>query len=439
MNAITRKKAPWGLFGAVAVAVAVESAVARLDLDLTRPENLDWRQAHRAAARSAPGCDVLCFGTSMAAFGVFPEVVERKSGLRPEHGGLRRPGLVQLFLAAPGARSGAKPRAVLVDFHPWLLAAPYDPATDLSDVVGLRDSADLAWALGDVRFFVSQALTRSFPSIYHRHAIRKGVFAALGGLPVSLRDGNLQALRNHLRNKGAIVSARVPGYRGEVADVYKTILIDRPFHCLPVEERYIRRFLDLADAHGVRVYWLVMPLVPALQHGRGAAGRDAEYLRFVRAFQGHPNLSVIDGRKSAYPHSVFFDACHLDSQGGYVFSSDLAEVLRRGRVGEAGGWFDLPAYRDRPVNVPIENTLESALALERAGARCAGEARPGQRGIGSTRSGRGPIMIKTGVCVWVGRNTRGTCRETEFTGRRALGLARRGRAGRGVRGGRREL
>jgi hypothetical protein len=34
---------PWGLLGALVAAIAIEAVIANHDLDLTRPENLDWR------------------------------------------------------------------------------------------------------------------------------------------------------------------------------------------------------------------------------------------------------------------------------------------------------------------------------------------------------------------------------------------------------------
>lgn len=361
---------PWGLLGAAAAVLAAEACVARLDLDLTRPENCDWRQAVRAASQDAPGRDVLCFGTSMVQQGVLPEVIERGAGLRAHNMGIYSGRAVSsYFLLRRALASGARPSAVLVDFHPAFLGAPYLVENRWSDLLGFWDCVDLSWTVKDARFFASTVLDKAVPSIYQRLAIRKSVLDSLRGSPQSLRLGNLQALRNHRQNKGALVGLRNPSYRGGVTGGYQKILVERVFRCCPAEESYLHRFLALAAAHGVRVYWVVMPLTPALQQAREARGVDAEYTRFVRSFRKYPNLVVIDGRRSGYDHPVFVDACHLDPQGGFVLSSDVAEILRRGRGRGSDDvrWVNLPPYRDRPIDVPLENALQSQLAVKRGG------------------------------------------------------------------------
>ena len=371
MNAIPRNRAPWGLLGAILAVIAVETAVARLDLDLTPAGNIDWRQARRAAVNKAQTCDVLCFGTSMVQQGVYPRVIERRSGLRARNLGVYA-GRVPYcyYLLRKALASGARPSAVILEIHPAFVASHYEVHDGYCDLLGLRDCIDMAWTLKDAKYLVAPALGMALPSIYERHAIRKGVLAALRGEAVSLRLANLRDLRIHRLNQGALVTIRNPEYQGQIADLYRLILMERKFHCIPQEELYLRRFLDLAAAQNIRVYWLLMPMAPALQHGREVKGRDAEYTRFVESFRGYPNLTVLDARQSGYGHWVFTDACHLDPQGAFVLSSDLAEILRRERRKQPGDtherWVHLPPYRDRPIDIPIENAVDAALAVSRA-------------------------------------------------------------------------
>jgi len=376
VNATTTHKTPWGLLGAVAAVIAVEAAVARLDLDLTPAGNIDWRQARRAAERKAPGCDLLCFGTSMVQQGVYPRVIEQRAGLRGQNLGVyagRAPYGYYLFRRALAA--GARPSAVILDVHPAFVASPYEVHDGYPDLLGLRDCADMAWTLKDAGFLVGPLLRTALPSVYQRHTIRSGVVAALRGRYVSMRFANLRDLRIHRKNQGALVTIRNTEYRGGIADNYRMMLMDRAFRCIPEDRLYLRRFLDLAAARGVRVYWLAMPLAPALQHGREVKGRDAEYTEFVESFvREYPGLTVLDARRSGYGHSVFTDACHLDPLGAFALSSDVAEYLRRARrprpepaPGDGRArWVNLPAYRERTIDVPIENAVEAAMAVLQA-------------------------------------------------------------------------
>ena len=369
MSSNRRSGIPWGLLGAIAAVMAIEGAVARLDLVLTRSENFDWRQARHAAGSRTAGCDVLCFGTSMVAQGILPEVIEQKSGLRTQNLAVCAGRSVYAYYYLRQAlASGARPKAALVDFHPAYLKSHYEIHSGWADLLGFRDCVDLAWTLKDPQFFVQPILDKTVPSIYERMSIRFKILDALRGNEVSNRFVNLQYLRNHNRNKGSLVSQKNPYYQGEIAPVYRVALLDQPFACFAAEEFYLRRFLDLAAAHGVRVYWVVMPLCPSLEQNREARGLNAKYTEFVNSFAGDPNLVVLDARSSGYVHHVFTDACHLDVQGAFNFSSDVAEVLRREREGTAGAgharWVKLPTYRERPIDVAIETAVDSEVALK---------------------------------------------------------------------------
>jgi hypothetical protein len=77
----------------------------------------------------------------------------------------------------------------------------------------------------------------------------------------------------------------------------------------------------------------------------------------------YPNVTVLDGRHSGYDHTLFVDASHLDGQGAYTLSRDVADVLRRGLAGDDAvvrtRWVDLPAYRACPVEVALEDVEQS--------------------------------------------------------------------------------
>ena len=67
-----RRAVPAGLLGMLALVAGVERYVAAPDDDLCHPWGRDWRAADRAARGKAAGCDVLCFGDSLAKYAVIP-------------------------------------------------------------------------------------------------------------------------------------------------------------------------------------------------------------------------------------------------------------------------------------------------------------------------------------------------------------------------------
>ena len=89
---------------------------------------------------------------------------------------------------------------------------------------------------------------------------------------------------------------------------------------------------------------------------------DARYTKMLRpATEQYPNLTVVDGRGASYPPRHFIDATHLDFEGAYVYSDDLSALLARPPGGPR--WVRLPAYRDRPVEIPLEDYRASTIAL----------------------------------------------------------------------------
>jgi hypothetical protein len=368
MTGIRTNQVPWGVLGAFIAVLAIESVIERHDLALTRPECINWRSSRRAAVKKARGCEVLCLGTSMTQEGVFPQVIERETGKRAYNlavcGGRVE---YDYYYLRQALAAGARPSALVVDFHPAFLTSSYRSGAGYTDAMGFWDCLEMAWTVGDPDLFATTTLARILPTDYHRDEIRNFVLGSFRGQPASMLMTNLQYIRNMNWNRGALVNLRNPNYHGEVSDVYKGYFLgDGPWRCDPIEEVYLHKFLGLAAAHGIRVYWLVMPLAPALQSGRDAKGLDEEYTRFVRSFRKYSNLVVLDGRHSGYDAGVFMDACHLDPQGAYVFSRGVAEVLRRHDGGKAAGerWVALPAYEEHPIDVPLEDLKQSGLALQ---------------------------------------------------------------------------
>jgi hypothetical protein len=347
------------MLGALLLIVLTEHYVARHALDFVRPENWEWRLSARASRRQALNADVLGFGTSMVKMSVLPNVIEQRSGLRAYNlavcGGLPP---ASYFLLRRALESGARPRALVVDFHPHFLTRDHWQAVGYwPDLLDLRDAFDLSWSARDATFFAHTMLARSIPSIGVRFQIRAEVFAALRGDVHPLRPVN--RLRNRQiarRDRGALVGGRNPQFQGSIAASYAPMFLRDGWRCDPIEEIYIRKFIEIADQYGVPVYWLVPPLAPELQARRNQERLDDPYNRFARSLTDEfANLVVIDGRQSSYEHQVFLDAAHLDRQGATVLSSDLADLFGRDTIGQSSTrWLILPRYQDQPAQAIVD-------------------------------------------------------------------------------------
>ncbi len=359
-------RGPCGVLGAVLAVIAVEAAFARHDLDLGRPENLNWRWGRHVARRNAPQADILCFGTSMMQTGLLPRLIAERTG-RQAYGmavvGSQMPYSYYLFKQA--LASGAKPSTLIIDFPVNFLGSSLDsqPA-GWPDALNFRDTFDMAWQMRDSRFFAAVVSEKLLPTLAFRLQTRKAVSAALNGESASLLTENVTYLRNYNKNLGAFMAGKKPGYAGEVSDHYvKTFLNDAPWKPDPIKARYFRRLIELAAANGVRVYWVMSPFVPDLQAGRDSKKLDAAYNEFAWAMTSKfPNLMVLDARHAGYKADVFMDAVHLDIDGASTLSQAVADAIENDESGSSK-WVNLPPFRPRPINVPVEIAADSFKAL----------------------------------------------------------------------------
>jgi hypothetical protein len=318
-----------------------------------------------ATAHEAPRAEILCFGDSLTEGGVQPRVLQARLG-RPAYN-LAMPGqppYVSYFLLRRALASGARPAAVVVDFAPSMCASdPRELCTEVTDLLGLRDCLDLAWATGDGSVCGSLLFSWLLPTLRHRHEIRAEVWQHVGRKRQPPPHLPLASLwRNWEANRGAFA---VPQSLGDLPGEP----LSPPWVCDPVTAGYIERFLALATAHRLSVFVLVPPSVPDLQDRYDRQGITSAYTSFLRSLQAEfPSVTVLDGRHSGYPRSAFGDLVHLDWKGACTLSRGLADVLAR-PPDEKGGprWIDLPVYRNSPVENLVEDLTQS-LRFVQAGA-----------------------------------------------------------------------
>ena len=70
--------------------------------------------------------------------------------------------------------------------------------------------------------------------------------------------------RNQNQNGGALLAPKNPANRGEVAPDQVRVYFPDHWSCHPVNAAYLERFMRLAQAHEIPVFWLLPPLVPAV-------------------------------------------------------------------------------------------------------------------------------------------------------------------------------
>jgi hypothetical protein len=356
--------------------VAAESLVARHDLRFLTIFDIDWKSSGRAAARHAPGFDIVVFGDSMAKFGIAPRVIEATLGRKVHSFALLdgKPAATYLFFRR-AIEAGARPSAVIVDYPPEMLNQTPESLLLNPRWTALMANPYEAWELAriyhDREFFGRLLVARVLPSYRSRDGIRTDLLTALQGQSGSNSANTQPERRNRWLNRGGILLAKNPGFQGDVPPQWAGILFDA--HCTVRHEHahFVRRLIRLAAEHNIAVYWLLPPNAPKVTAFRDASGVHARYERFARALLAQfPNLYVLDARHAGYEHTVFVDAVHLDRDGATALSGDVAEVLGHARINSAPGarWIELPRYHDRPVTLALEDVDQSRTALKRRAA-----------------------------------------------------------------------
>jgi hypothetical protein len=363
------------LFGMLGLVALAELFVARHPLDFSEPTCLCWHATASAARWEASGRDVLFVGDSLVKLGLLPKVVEARSGLRGYNlaNGRALP-LTTYFWLRRALDAGARPSAVVVDFKPLFLTCPAE--FDLrywQETLTFREIIELAKLHRDRSLVTQLVLGRLLPTVRARMELRSNLMAAFRGEYDHSFLMNRIVQRHWPANDGAQVTVRKGTFTGKVGpgeemEMQTMVVGQRPEHL-----RALDRFFALAAARGVRVYWLLPPLVPQLQASRERSGAEARYVALVNATcRRYPNVSVLDARHSGYDPSLFFDVTHLTRTGAVALSVDVADALRRDlSASDRPGtrWVTLPEYRPKSVKAPIEDFDASMDAVLHYGKR----------------------------------------------------------------------
>jgi hypothetical protein len=361
---------PWGLLGMLPLVFGVERYIAWHEVDFSDAYAANAKYGANAAMRIAPKCDLLFFGDSLVKMGVAPQIFESQLGLRTTNlsvVGSQPP--AAYFLLRRALKSGAHPKAVLVDFKANCVAcSPKFNERQWPEMLSVRELVELAWTMHDASFLGLLVSGRLVPSIKCRREIRNDVLCALRGESPPSRSYLPIFWRNWNRNQGAQLMPKNPEARNDPRNVDPGAFYPPAWTCDPACNTYIRRFIALAASHNIPVYWLLPPIKPDVQVKREQLGLDGLYLRLVRYHQSQfPNLIVLDGRHSGFDETMFQDGSHLDRDGATAFSAAVAQVLRDQLSAGKNArprWVALPSDHSRPPKVPIEDFEESKIAVQ---------------------------------------------------------------------------
>jgi hypothetical protein len=203
-----------------------------------------------------------------------------------------------------------------------------------------------------------------------RAEVRAGLLADLRGEPEAKREEGQAYRRNWRQNLGAHALVPNPAYRDTInTDDRHDGSKWRP---RPEHLAYVRRFLDLAAAHKITVFWLMPTNAPVVQALFKRDGRERAYARFVRSvLETQPGVIVLDPTAAlAGPDASFADVYHLDRRGAVALSGAVATVLERsfGKGLGAQRWIAM-SMLTADTRVDVEDLAQSAEAIRTGAAR----------------------------------------------------------------------
>lgn len=365
-----RGSIPVGLLGMIVLVTTIELGVMRGNLDFMDNVALSWKYTGKIVKRKAKGNAILCFGDSMLKFGLMPRVITERTGQKSYN-------LAVLCGSAPSSYyllrraldTGARPSSVIVDYarpilgdEPGSVTRPF-PWIELLDS---REAAELCWTAKDPNLATSIGLRWVLHSVRQRQEIRAHVLAKLSGTPTGQRDNAPALWRNWNQNQGGQANTKVKPF-DEVVIPKNHPIKAGTWRCDPVNEVYVHKFIELAQRHNIKVFWMLPPVTPGVFSHWVHSGDEMRYIDFVRQQQSRfPGLVVLDARDSGYERSLFVDGVHLDRDGAGALSYGVAQALRKS-ISEPGEtrstWIPIQTVGESSPRIAIEDIAESRRAL----------------------------------------------------------------------------
>lgn len=381
MNPSSRFALPLGLLGMLILIFGVESTFARHSFLFVDPVGTNWRFSAHQARNKALTQEILCFGTSLLKFGLVPRSIQIGAGRSTYNLAVCNAHMpTSYFLLRSALESGARPSALVVDCQDGPVARDHINEQHEALRVNLqywpemltaRDTLDLSWTARDTTFFTSMTLAGTLHSYKDRFGIRKAAVSALEGKTNDLALISKVNLRSWRVNQGVqlMPGCSIPAAPGGAnpAEIPRQPFSTDRFTTNPLTEVYLKRFIDLARAHKIRVFWVLPPIRPNVQRVRNLDGFDDYFTKLARQVQRlDPTAVVIDGREANYPEDVFYDTVHMNVRGAVAFSEALAGTLNRALSGltRRDEWVMMAPFHDAEQVPPLEDITASKTIVE---------------------------------------------------------------------------
>jgi hypothetical protein len=361
---------PFGLIGMLGVVAAGERFCGQHELDCASLIPAGWRDTARAVHGRLPDHAVLCFGDSQVKKGVLPTVIARELG-EPAFNlaliGGQPPS--SYYVLRKVLNAGYHPAALVFDAYPGLFASdPLINERQWPELLSLGETIELGWQSFDGDLLGFSLHERLLPSLKLRLGVRHAFRQAVHGQPNRARDEMLAQRRTLRQTLGALPLEPNPQFVDDAGPVHPAQR-GRTWKPKAVNVRYLRRFLALAAARKIPVFWLLHPWSPNWQARRDALGLEAPYERLINALQAEfTNLVVIDARRAGFDASLFSDQVHLDRRGAEILSKQVAQVVRdySRTASHSRRWVLVQVQRERSLAV---NTKAGATLGARRDAR----------------------------------------------------------------------
>jgi hypothetical protein len=354
---------PWGAVGTIVLTFAVEMLLARHDLDFAK--HWDWRVSGAESRRIARQCDFLALGDSQIKTGLIPAVFKENAEGHAQNlsvfGGQPASGF---FLLRRAIASGGRPSSIAFSYHPALLEADPKLAADRwAALLDVRESLDLSMSANDPTLIAKILIERNVPSIRQRDLIRPVVLASLRGERSPWRYEAAALVRHLRRNHGAQINETNNDPILQPFSISQAPA-SAPWRCHTTNARYLERFLDLAASSQIRVFWILPPAHPTVDGRVGRSAQDSEFDKFVRgAVARHPEITVLDGRRSRYVAGAFVDSLHYNERGACALTRAVRDLISTSRAADRsparGRWASLPTYSPEPATGILENLQQS--------------------------------------------------------------------------------
>jgi hypothetical protein len=350
---------PGGLIGSAILIIVLEWMCIVPEMLRIRESNdrvnSSWLAAGRAAAGPESAAEILSFGDSLIKLGILPRVLQDRLGWSAHNlavlGG-QAPTSYYLLRRVLG--QGHRPRALIINFSPLLLAM--DPRVNLEWWSTLPDGCErlgLLCRARDPALTTSMAVQGLIASWSARDAVRSllglGSDRVPQGSPITTPEDARVFERNWRMNCGAQVAPRhfVP-IEGALPKPYEGSHWRWRPH--PAHAFYVERFLNLAAAHRIPVFWVLTPAMSSWLDRNDEVGTIGAYRQFVRDnVPRFPGLIVLDAQCVGWDRSAFRDPIHLNRDGAVRLTLAVAESIERctDRSSDGSRWLKLDGDADQ--------------------------------------------------------------------------------------------